>query len=104
MNLHPRSGALTSGELQEALRALGENADAVYLTLKNLGIRGRRCSTWSCPVARYLIQSGFPGIMVTRLWVVPSRGRSVDVSPAITQFIRNFDDEDMYSDLLEEDT
>jgi len=75
--------------LLQALSDLGNTMDAVAATLRTKGIKGRRRSTCSCPVAKYLLSLGFVGVTVgDEVWVGDTMQRTPE---AVCEFIATFD-------------
>ena len=94
-------------DLKEALAALGDDADMVARTLRQKGIRGKKCWPTRCPIARYLqaacrtefVTVGrrtaitYPGELLS----FALRGRQQENLPqAVSDFTRRFDHEGMY--------
>jgi len=74
------------------LERLGSTADEVAASLKRLGVKGRRGSALTCPLAKYL-NSRLPGTQPTKVSSVSFQvtGSQLYVPAGCSDFVRRFD-------------
>lgn len=76
------------------LKALGSNSKAIYMSLRRLGIAGRRCDGYLCPIANYLHTHHY-SYTVAALPAGMYESRTGEIigwgSNAISDFINDFD-------------
>jgi hypothetical protein len=86
------------------LRQLGDTRDQVAATLTQLGCRGDRNDCLGCPIAVYLLRAGLGAVQVlvgdleAELIYPAGRTEFVDLTPAVIDFVRGFDN-GMYEQL-----
>lgn len=81
---------MTRPELRQAIEQLGPTAGEVALQLYRRGIRGRKSSCTTCPVARYLRQNGAERVSVGGQ-VVTADGATVRTPAFLRRFLWEFD-------------
>lgn len=84
-------------QIEEKLKKLGDSPDVVAESLNNFGIRGKKLSPSSCPIALYLREFAFipEDCNLAALGSYISVWNSIDVKvtcpPAVQTFINRFD-------------
>jgi hypothetical protein len=86
-------------KIEQDLAALGETRPQVYAKLKELGIKGKKGSSCSCPIARYLTHKGYRVLGVSSGYIsIVSIPHDYVVPHGVGCFIKKFD-LGMYPDL-----
>jgi hypothetical protein len=78
--------------LQEAIAALGSDADDIRSNLANWKIKGKKQNIGICPVAIYLKREGFPCAYVSQLGIYGSSITRMNTPTHVAAFINRFDD------------
>ena len=82
----------------EAINALGSSPESIATKLREMGIKGYKCSAGNCPVAKYLNACGFPEVTVSyRVSRYPNHAthtpeETVYLQEGVQEWIRRFDD------------
>jgi hypothetical protein len=82
-------------QAKQLLEGLGSTSAEVAESLKLQGITGKRRECFSCPIAMFLIKNGADirrGAVGIESIMPSERYEEFDTPPAISRFIRNFDD------------
>jgi hypothetical protein len=92
-------------DIETVLQNLGQTVEEVAANLVAAKVKGGRCSSCGCPLAKYLIQQGFfsVDVGVESLGYDKVFGHRVDVKipKPVSEFIQRFDagDNDTFSEL-----
>jgi hypothetical protein len=81
---------MPTASLQQTLDFLGSNSNEVAIRLRQCNIRGQWMSRNTCPVAQYLMLSGFSGVKIGYGYIQTHQG-AIPTPSGIRAFIRRFD-------------